>query len=124
MKPGEILYYPKTWHHETQCVETPTMTLTDTVAKASNAEDIMTKAYGECTGRADLNFDFSAKLCDKLVTCSKWFQDRASQAGRPWKKFKGFDNWRKEATPERLEKAEKTDPTHSNYDGRNYITEL
>jgi len=102
IKPGEILYYPKRWHHETQCVESPTMTLTDTVAKTSNVEDIMSRSYGECTGHASLNFDFSAKLCDKLVVCSKWWQDRAATAGRPWKQFKGFGDWRKVATPERL----------------------
>ena len=123
LKPGEILYYPKRWHHETQCIETRTMTLTDTVAKVTNAEDIFNKAYGECTGQDSLNFDFSAALCDKLVGCSKYWQDRAAKKGLPWKDL-DFAKWRDHANPDRLRGAEATKPTDSNYDGRNYITEL
>merc|ERR1712190_649271 len=29
LKPGDILYYPRSWHHETQCLDSPTITLTD-----------------------------------------------------------------------------------------------
>ena len=122
---GEILYYPRHWHHETQCLDTPTMTLTDTVAKASNAEGIMMKAFGECSGKEALNFDFSAKLCDALSKCSKWWKEKATAAGKPWKVFTiDFDQWRTMADKDHIVKVEKTDPSHSNYDGRNYITEL
>ena len=31
--PGEVLYYGAHWSHETQNLETPTMTITDTVRR-------------------------------------------------------------------------------------------
>jgi len=123
VKPGEILYYPRRWHHETQCLDTPTMTLTDTVAYSHNAEGIMAKTFGECSGQAPLNFDFSAQLCDALHECTKWWQRRAKKEGVPVYAT-GGESWRSVAKQARVDKMEKVMPEHNNYDGRNYITEL
>jgi len=120
---GEILYYPRRWHHETQCLETPTMTLTDTVAHVGNAEGIMMKTLGECTGRAPLNFDFSSQLCDRLHECTKWWQAKAKEEGVAWR-GEDIESWRESSTAEHIKKLEAVRPEHNNYDGRNYITEL
>lgn len=123
LQPGEILYYPRRWHHETQCVETPTMTLTDTVAHEGNAEGIMMKTFGECTGRNPLNFDFSSQLCDALDTCNTYWKERVKAEGGKWR---GEDRepWRDSTSADRIKKLEDTKPEHNNYDGRNYITEM
>jgi hypothetical protein len=123
VKPGEILYYPRRWHHETQCVETPTMTLTDTVAHEGNAEGIMGKTFGECSGRNSLNFDFSSKLCDLLHECTKWWHRRIKSEGKAWH-GEDHEGWRDVANPNHIKKLEETSPEHNNYDGRNYITEM
>lgn len=119
LKPGDILYYPPAWHHETQCLETPTMTLTDTVAHDGNAQGILRKTYGECTGRAPLNFDFSSELCVQLDECATFWQSRDKTG---WKNEKR-PNWRSEAIDGEVAKKEKMTPAENNYDGRNYITE-
>merc|ERR1712232_739892 len=73
LKPGDILYYPPSWVHVTQCLDAPTITLTDTVIHEGNAEGIFGKTFGECTGNANMGFDFSAKLCDALDVCTDWW---------------------------------------------------
>ncbi|CAK0873979.1 unnamed protein product, partial [Prorocentrum cordatum] len=123
LKPGEILYYPPRWHHETQCLSTPTMTLTDTVAHAYNAEGIWAKTYGECTGRQSLRFDFSAQLCDALGgKCEDHWRERSREAGRAWSGQK-LAPWRTNARVGEVSKKEAIKPTHNNYDGRNHIAE-
>lgn len=121
LAPGEILYYPRRWHHETQCLETPTMTLTDTVAHEGNAEGIMGKAFGECSNKASLSFDFSSQLCDALDECTKWWRRRTGETA--WHE-KDHEGWRGYADAAHITKIEKVKPEHNNYDGRNYITEM
>lgn len=58
--PGEILYYGHGWHHETQNLETPTMTITDTVAHQNNYQSITEMLHGTCA-RDLLRFGFSAR---------------------------------------------------------------
>ena len=66
--PGESLYYPRHWHHHTQNLETPTMTVTGTVVHADVFDSVARQLHGECTGRAS-DFMFSAALCDALQSC-------------------------------------------------------
>lgn len=63
--PGETLYYGHGWHHETQNLETPTMTITDTVAHAHNFDRISDQLWGTCAHEKH-TFMFSAELCDAL----------------------------------------------------------
>mmetsp|Transcript_146359 Transcript_146359/g.280657 ORF Transcript_146359/g.280657 Transcript_146359/m.280657 type:complete len:187 (+) Transcript_146359:2-562(+) len=119
LHPGEILYYPSHWHHETQCLDTPTMTITDTVANDDNAQGILERFHGECTGRQPLDLLVSAQLCDTLNKCAEWWQDHlgerwSSNASKPW---------REHALPATLSKLESTKSTDNNYDGRNFILE-
>merc|ERR1711920_146527 len=109
---------------ETQCLESPTITLTDTVAFAGNAEGILGKTRGECTGKASLNFDFSAELCDALDGCYDWWKEETERVGVSWNSKQKVKSWRKDAVAGRVKKAEAMRPEHNNYDGRNYITEL
>ena len=122
LKSGQILYYPPAWHHATRILDTPTVTLTDTIMNARNAEGILDKVFGECTGSAPLRFDLSAKLCDVILTCvSEHWRSIADERGIKW--GGKTQNWRDAADPERVATLEAIMPWHNNYDGRNFITE-
>ena len=49
LMPGEVLYYGPHWHHETQNIITPTITITDTVAFDGNYKGLALKLHHECT---------------------------------------------------------------------------
>ena len=68
-----------------------------------------------------MNFDLSAKLCDAVEQCATWWNNAASAAGVDVQVHSR--DWRADAVNGAVERREKTDPTHNNYDGRNYITE-
>ena len=57
VNPGEVLYYGRGWSHETQNVDAPTITLTDTAVHSRNYAAVADKLYGECT-REVLDFKF------------------------------------------------------------------
>jgi len=118
--PGEVLYYGRGWHHETQNLATPTATLTDTAVHARNFAAVADRLHAECAREA-LDFKFSGALCDALDTCYnalhrrfKGGRDKPPSMWRPWRGL---------ASPALIERREKTDPAENNYDGRNYITE-
>lgn len=117
--PGETLYYGKGWHHETQNLETPTMTLTDTVAFERNFESVADQLHATCALNRH-SFDFSAQLCDALDGCFSFWHERHLGMPKPdWK----WMNWRKLVNRDLIERRESVLPSHNNYDGRNYITE-
>jgi len=117
--PGEILYYGQGWHHETQNLQTPTMTITDTVAHEHNFEAIADQLHATCVWNK-LQFEFSAALCDALDRCyATLHQMHRGAPKKPWQ----WPAWRSAASTERIAEAEATLPHHNNYDGRNYITE-
>ena len=120
VKPGEILYYGRGWHHETQNLRDPTATITDTAVHARNFAAVADKLHGECTSEV-MDFRFSGDLCDALDTCYnvlhrkfKGGRDKPPSMWRPWRNI---------AAPALLEKRATIDPLQNNYDGRNYITE-
>jgi hypothetical protein len=118
VQPGEVLYYGRGWSHETQNVDAPTITLTDTAVHQRNYQAMADKLYGECT-REVLDFKFSGALCDALDTCY----------GALYELFGGdepysiYRPWREVASQELIEKRDAISPEENNYDGRNYITE-
>lgn len=119
LAPGETLYYGKGWHHETQNLETPTMTLTDTVAFEHNFESVADQLHATCALNRH-SFDFSAQLCDALDECFAFWHERHLGTPKPdWK----WMNWRKLVNPDVIARRESVLPAHNNYDGRNYITE-
>ena len=118
--PGEILYYGRGWSHETQNLDDPTATITDTAVHARNFAAVADKLHGECT-REVLDFRFSGQLCDALDACynvlHRAFKDGRDKPPSMWRPWRGL------AAPELVEKRKTIVPEHNNYDGRNYITE-
>jgi len=124
LKPGDVLYYPKHWHHATRSLDTPTITLTDTVFGTDNAKQIFSKVYGECTGKDPLGFDMSVELCDAMLLCGvEYWKNVFTKSGIPWPNESKYASWRKNTDPNYLAVKETVMPWHNNYDGRNYITE-
>lgn len=119
MQPGEILYYGKNWHHQTQNLDTPTMTITGTVVTGANFEGIADKLHGECY-RSELNFGFSSKLCDSLDKCYSAWHKRFKGKPKPSHRWRA---WRDLASDAEIAKKEKVNPKDNNYDGRNHIGE-
>ena len=66
MEPGEVLYYGRGWNHETQNVDDPTATLTDTAVHAQNYGAVADKLHSEC-GRKALDFKFSGARLSRTV---------------------------------------------------------
>eukprot|EP00613_Pedinella_sp_CCMP2098_P072149 CAMPEP_0171931508 /NCGR_PEP_ID=MMETSP0993-20121228/29500_1 /TAXON_ID=483369 /ORGANISM="non described non described, Strain CCMP2098" /LENGTH=542 /DNA_ID=CAMNT_0012571555 /DNA_START=24 /DNA_END=1652 /DNA_ORIENTATION=- len=120
VEPGETLYYGTGWHHETQNIETPTMTITDTVAHEHNFGQIADQLYATCT-HDKMRFGFSADLCDGLDGCFNKLHEM--HTGKP-KPAHMWRPWRTVAKESEIKNREKVLPAHNNYDGRNYITEL
>lgn len=120
LRPGEILYYGKGWSHETQNLETPTVTITDTAIHAHNFRAVIGQLHSECA-RDSLNFKFSAALCDALDTCFVTLHDLFDS--KETTNSKPPPPWRSIATPALIQKREAISPIENNYDGRNYITE-
>ncbi|KAJ8607482.1 hypothetical protein CTAYLR_009432 [Chrysophaeum taylorii] len=119
LEPGDILYYGRGWSHETQNLETPTITITDTVVHERNFAAVADKLHSECA-RQVLDFRFSAALCDALDLCYNAMHLRF--AGTP-KPPRAWPPWRLVAGAALVEQREATSPADNNYDGRNYITE-
>lgn len=126
IRPGEVLFYPKHYFHETQNLDLPTMTVTGTVVSTFNYRSIATQLHRECA-YSHLSFDLSGPLCDALDKCFVlWHthlsgnKDRAAakrEARRIWPR------WRSLASRDLQRKRDSRDALGNNYDGRNYINE-
>ena len=121
---GDVLYYPRETHHQTQCVpvepKRTTVTLTGTVVNAHNYRELSDMMHGECV-RDRLNFKFSAALCDALDECADLWHKRYSTDGSSSRSV--WIPWREVATKKMIHKME-TDDWYlgNNYDGRNPIS--
>ena len=73
-----MLFYPKHYHHETQNIDLPTMTVTGTVANPFNYIDLGGRLWEECAGGFDNGFKFSGPLCDAMDTCLRLWHVRWS----------------------------------------------
>ena len=146
---GEILYYGAGWSHETQNLVTPTVTITGTVVHEWNyntvraalrivphtghccvvwrcltrsgalISQVAPKLHGECAN-SELNFQFSARLCDALDKCYNHWHEQ--YMGKP-KPADLWPAWRSVSSQTNIAKKEEIKPEDNNYDGRNYITE-
>ena len=111
--PGDTLFYPHHWFHQTQNVDMPTTTVTGTVVDAENHKLVTSRLFNECARPG--GFRFSGRLCDALDSCARlWHHDWGS--GRYSRK-----KWRMTASTETQVECDAHDATGNNYDGRNTI---
>jgi len=116
LEPGEVLYYGKGWHHETQNLVTPTATITNTLVTESNHMALESKLRGTCI-RNEVLQDFSAELCDALENCYPLWRERFGGSSAS----KEPTTWRDFATADEVKIKEARRPQENNYDGRNFI---
>ena len=90
------------------------------VAHEHNFRGIADMLHATCT-HDRMRFGFSAALCDGLDQCYDTLHTMLTGEPKPAHKWRP---WRSIATAEYIAKAEKIDPSHNNYDGRNFITEM
>lgn len=126
VRPGEVLLYGPGYHHETQNLATPTVTVTDTFVHAANFRQLARKLHDDCV-RDRLRFHFSGELCDALQTCFEdwelyWGGHESRRAAAEYARA-ALPRWRDVATEDVVRKRDSTRPSENNYDGRNYITE-
>ena len=126
LMPGEILFYPQHYHHETQNLGGRTMTVTGTLVTAFNHWEVTSMLHGECT-RKHLNFRFSGPLCDALDECFVlWHTHFGAEPGTPVAAAKRqarrmWPKWRTVASAELIQERDAPDALGNNYDGRNAI---
>jgi len=124
LEEGDVLYYPRETHHQTQCVplepKRTTVTLTGTVVNAYNYREFSSMLHGECV-RDQMRYKFSAALCDALDDCAALWHETFSQDGSSSRTV--WIPWREAATRAMIHKKE-TDDWYlgNNYDGRNPIS--
>jgi len=103
LNPGEVLFYPKDYWHKTECLDKPTITVTDTIKTAENQQAVNQQFYHQCVSPKNDN-GFSASLCDALEAAIRW------------------DSWRTKAKKQTIEMREDLQFLGNNYDGRYEIT--
>jgi hypothetical protein len=113
--PGDTLFYPQLWHHQTQNIDMPTVTVTGTVVDAENYKSVTTRLFNECVRPG--GFRFSGKLCDVLDRCARLWHDEWG-TGRYGRK-----KWRTMATKPVQKERDGPSSLGNNYDGRNTINE-
>ena len=68
LSPGDVVYYPKNWWHQTKNLNTPTISITGTLALPNNYLDIQTELKKQCDGAGTI-FQRDEKFCSKLENC-------------------------------------------------------
>lgn len=71
--PGEFLYYPRNYWHQTENLVTPTISLTSTIADARNHRGVANELQRECLGLGRVMRP-SAGLCAALTSCFAWWE--------------------------------------------------
>ncbi len=124
IKPGEVLFYPKSYYHETQNLAMPTMTVTGTVVSGFNYRSIATQLHRECAFQ-HLSFDLSGPLCDALDKCYVlWHQALSGNKDKKAARKEArrlWPRWRSLAGRDIIQKKDRRDALGNNYDGRNFI---
>ncbi|CEO94506.1 hypothetical protein PBRA_000291 [Plasmodiophora brassicae] len=68
VRPGEMLFYPRDYWHQTLNLETPTITLTGTVVDENNADTVERELRDECT-TGKWGWHLGDDLCGQLEQC-------------------------------------------------------
>lgn len=68
LEPGDLLYYPAEYWHQTKNLDTPTISITGTVVTSHNYHGITEQLRKECEGRGSI-FARDNRLCNRLALC-------------------------------------------------------
>mmetsp|Transcript_22635 Transcript_22635/g.31016 ORF Transcript_22635/g.31016 Transcript_22635/m.31016 type:complete len:157 (-) Transcript_22635:1048-1518(-) len=68
LSPGDLLFYPPDWWHQTLNLDTPTLALTGTLVTPSNYLFVKTQLERQCGGAGDI-FPATDRFCRLLKGC-------------------------------------------------------
>jgi tetratricopeptide (TPR) repeat protein len=70
LKPGDLIFYPKSYSHETHCLSTPTVSLSGTVIPSSDYEEFIQFIKGECDTNK-VGYKFHRLICGLIQSVAK-----------------------------------------------------
>jgi len=79
LEPGDAIYYPKNYWHQTLNLDTPTVSLTGTLATGNCHRDTFRELKAECDGKARI-FVAEPALCEDIARCASMFEERFAGA--------------------------------------------
>jgi hypothetical protein len=68
VKPGDVLYYPKDWWHQTKNLDTPTIAITGTMVSRENYANVAEELGNQCVGKGRV-FLPDDHMCPALERC-------------------------------------------------------
>lgn len=72
LSPGDMIFYPKEYWHQTLNLDTPTVSLTGTIVTSQNYESVIQELTAECSGRSSI-YKADKSLCSQLELCfNRW----------------------------------------------------
>ena len=74
MNPGDVLYYPTNYWHQTINLDTPSISLTGTMVGDQNYEAVAKEIKAECSGRGTI-FTPNLEMCSMLDKCFELWSD-------------------------------------------------
>ena len=109
--PGDVLVYPAGWSHETECLETPTVSISRSTVPVREDEAItFAEQIGdECAFGQAANLHLSGALCDTWDAC-------ALAAGRTWRDRNRWAALSAMAARRAIAKREAVLPDHYTYE--------
>ena len=68
LNPGEQLFYPPDWAHETQCLDAPTVSVTESIVPRA-ARRFYEQVQADCASQSHASLHLSGELCDAWERC-------------------------------------------------------
>jgi hypothetical protein len=75
VRAGEMIFYPKDYWHQTENLETPSISISASILDENNWRDIMAELKNECAFHK-YKWNFSPELCKALENCYAFWQSR------------------------------------------------
>jgi len=72
--PGDFVYYPKSYWHQTLNLDTPSIAITGTLVTPGNYKDVREKLEVQCEGKGNL-FMPDPVFCKQLQKCYQYWED-------------------------------------------------
>ena len=72
--PGDFVYYPKNYWHQTLNLETPTIAFTGTVVTPHNHESVADRLENECLGKGSI-FVPEKNFCRQMRSCYELWKE-------------------------------------------------
>lgn len=72
---GDFVSYPKDYWHQTENLDTPTISISASIVDLNNAEAVFKELQRECRGETNRITRMSKELCEGLDRCFAWWEN-------------------------------------------------